>query len=107
MAVAIDRHHSINRDLTDLMHVMALRIGRPQDRDRLPRKLFSMRLYRVDFFDEDGNLYGTVELNEADDDAAIQQAHRINIPSSGGWFQVLHGTRLVYTHRNPPRLRTQ
>ena len=58
--------------------------------------------YRVDFFDEDGNLFSTVELHEADDAAAIQHAHRINVPSGGGWFQVLHGTRLVYTHRNPP-----
>jgi len=62
--------------------------------------------YRVDFFDDAGNLYGTVQLNEADDAAAIQHAHRINIPSGGGWFEVWHGTRLVYTHRNPPRRAT-
>ena len=36
--------------------------------------------YRVDFFDDAGNLYGTAELNEADDAAAIEHAHRINIP---------------------------
>jgi len=59
-----------------------------------------MQTYRVDFFDDDGNIYGAVELNEADDAAAIQHAHHINIPSSGGRFEIWQGTRLVFTHRN-------
>ena len=82
------------------MHVMALRVGGPEDPDGLPRRRFSMATYRVDFFDEGGNLHSTVELNEADDAAALEHAHRINIPSMGGRFEAWQGTRLVHRHRN-------
>jgi len=40
-----------------------------------------MQPYRVDFLDDQNNLTSTVELQEADDAAAIQHALRINIPS--------------------------
>ena len=59
-----------------------------------------MLTYRVDFFDNQKNLGSTVLLQEADDAAAIQHAHRINIPSMGGRFEVWQGTRLVYQYRN-------
>ena len=59
-----------------------------------------MLAYRVDFFDDDGNVYSRVDVREDDDAAAIQHAHRINIPSSGGRFEVWQGNRHVYQHRN-------
>ena len=58
-----------------------------------------MPIYRVDFLDSN-TLRSTVELQENDDAAAIQHAHRINIPSMGGRFEVWHGTRLIYQYRN-------
>ena len=62
----------------------------------------SMLTYQVDFLDNDNKLCGTVKLEENDDAAAIQHARRISIPAMGGRFEVWHGTRLVYVHRNPP-----
>jgi len=59
-----------------------------------------MPTYRVDFLNNDGRLYGTVEAQEDDDEAAVQHAYRINIPSSGGHFEVWQGNRLVHTHHN-------
>jgi hypothetical protein len=59
-----------------------------------------MQTYRVDFLDERNNLTSTVELQEAEDAAAIQHALRINIPSIGGRFEVWQGERLVHKHRN-------
>jgi len=59
-----------------------------------------MQPYRVDFLDDQNNLTSTVELQEADDAAAIQHALRINIPSIGRGFVVWKGERLVHRHRN-------
>jgi hypothetical protein len=45
------------------------------------------------------HLYYAVELEMHDDEAAIEQAHRIHLQSSGGGFEVWQGNRLVYNHR--------
>ena len=59
-----------------------------------------MSVYRVHFVDHGDDLYDVVELEMHDDEAAIEQAHRIHLQSSGGGFEVWQSNRLVYKHRN-------
>ena len=54
-----------------------------------------------DWLSYHGSLHGTVEVQQDSDAEAIQHAHRINIPSGGGRFEVWQGNRPVHTHYNP------
>jgi hypothetical protein len=45
------------------------------------------------------NVYDTVQFEHDNDEAAIRQVHRINVPAIGAGFEVWQGNRLVYQHR--------
>ena len=59
-----------------------------------------MPRYRVHFVDQGDNVIDAVEFEEDHDEAAIEHAHRINVPSIGGGFEVWWDDRLVHKHRN-------
>jgi hypothetical protein len=58
-----------------------------------------MARYRVHFLDPSDRVIDTVELEADSDDAAIEQARRIDVPSIGAGFDLLQDSRLVYRHR--------
>jgi hypothetical protein len=55
--------------------------------------------YRVVFVDREGQTFDAVEFERATDDAAIIEAHRLNIPSMGAGFDLWRQGRLVHKHR--------
>jgi hypothetical protein len=59
-----------------------------------------MTRYQVHFVDHGDNVYDTVHAEHDDDEAAIEHAHRLNVPSIGARFEVWEGERLVHRHRN-------
>ena len=59
-----------------------------------------MAHYRVHFVDRDDNVHDAVHAEHDDDEAAIEHAHRINVPSIGAGFEIWEGERLVHRHRN-------
>jgi hypothetical protein len=59
-----------------------------------------MARYRVHFVDHVDNIYDAVHIEHEDDEAAVEHAHRINVPNIGGGFEVWEGDRLVDRHRN-------
>ena len=76
-------------------HQQGNAISTPQLRTAKP-----MPRYRIHFVDHGGNVYDTVNSEHDDDRAAIEHAHRINVPSIGAGFEVWEGERLVHRHRN-------
>jgi hypothetical protein len=58
-----------------------------------------MAQYRVHFIDHSDSVIDAVELEASSDDAAIEQARRIDVPSLGAGFDVVQNGRLVYRHR--------
>jgi hypothetical protein len=58
-----------------------------------------MARYRVHFLDPSDRVIDAVELEAESDDAAIEQARRIDVPSMGVGFDLLQNGRLVYRHR--------
>jgi len=56
-------------------------------------------LYRVHFVDHGGNVFDAMQLERDTDEAAIQEAHRINVPNIGAGFDVWHEWRLVHKYR--------
>ena len=59
-----------------------------------------MPRYRVHFVDHWDNVYDTIHTEHEDDEAAIEDAHRINVPSIGAGFEVWERGRLIHRHRN-------
>ena len=59
-----------------------------------------MTLYHVHFISEDGDIVDVVQFEVENDEAAVEQAHRIDVPSIGGRFELWKGNRLLYTHRH-------
>ena len=59
-----------------------------------------MAKYRVQFVDHGDNVYSTEHIEHDSDEAAIQEAHRMNVPSIGAGFYVWEDERLVHRHRN-------
>ena len=59
-----------------------------------------MPRYRVHFLDQSDNVIDAVQFEEDHDEAAIEHAHRINVPSIGIGFEVWRNDRLVHKHRN-------
>ncbi len=57
-------------------------------------------VYQVHFVDHGDNVYATEHVEHASDEEAIKTAHRMNIRSIGGGFEVWEGERLVVRHRN-------
>jgi DNA-binding transcriptional regulator YiaG len=47
-----------------------------------------MRQYRIHFVDDVGRVVNAVEIERGTDDAAIQEAHRVDIPSAGAGFDI-------------------
>jgi hypothetical protein len=59
-----------------------------------------MTHYQVHFVDHADNVYDTVHAEHEHDEAAIEHANRLNVPSIGAGFEVWQGGRLVHRHRN-------
>ena len=45
-----------------------------------------MTLYHVHFISEDGDIVDVMQFEVENDEAAVEQAHRIDVPSIGGRF---------------------
>jgi len=58
-----------------------------------------MPLYRVHFVNHGDRVFSTVDLEHDTDEAAIEEAHRQDIPNIGAGFDVWHEDRLVHRHR--------
>jgi hypothetical protein len=59
-----------------------------------------MAPYRVHFLDPDGHVVDAVQIGHATDEAAVEGAHRVYIPSIGAGFDIWHEQRLVHRHRH-------
>ncbi len=59
-----------------------------------------MALYRVHFVDHGDNVYATHHLEHDTDEAALEAAHRLNVPTIGAGFELWEDERLVHRHRN-------
>jgi hypothetical protein len=57
-------------------------------------------IYRVHFVGNGGNIYDTLIVEYDNDESAIKQVHRINVPGIGAGFEVWQGDRLVHQYRN-------
>jgi hypothetical protein len=55
--------------------------------------------YDVHFVDHRSNVYDALEVEHDTDDAAIDEARRLDIASIGNGFDIWHGRRLVHRHR--------
>ena len=58
-----------------------------------------MRRYRIEFVDHGGNVFDRRYLDNEDDQAAVDEAHRLHVPGIGAGFNVWQGDRLVHQHR--------
>ena len=58
-----------------------------------------MARYRIHFIDQDGKVFDAVQLERDSDSAAIEEAHRLDVPSVGAGFDLWLEERLVYRHR--------
>jgi hypothetical protein len=47
-----------------------------------------MPTYRIHFIDHGDNLYDVIDVEHDDDEAAVEHAHRLNVPSIGGGFDL-------------------
>lgn len=60
-----------------------------------------MARYLVHFLDRGDNIIATHQAEYADDEAAIEAAHRLNLlPYTSVGFDVWRGDRLVHRHRS-------
>jgi hypothetical protein len=50
--------------------------------------------------DHGDNVYSTEYIDHDSDEAAVEAAHRMNVPSIGAGFEVWDDERLVHRHRN-------
>jgi hypothetical protein len=62
-----------------------------------------MPRYTCRFVDHGGNNYLTEDLDAEHDEAALDNARRLNVPSIGAGFDLWHGERQVHCHRNRPQ----
>ena len=58
-----------------------------------------MARYRIHFIGQDGKVFDAIELERDIDDAAIEEARRLDVPSVGAGFDLWLEERLVYRHR--------
>ena len=59
-----------------------------------------MPIFRVDFVDHGDRIYDTLVLEHETDEAAVEEAHRRNVPSIGAGFEIWQEDRLVHRRRN-------
>ena len=59
-----------------------------------------MPRYRIHFVDQSDNVIDAVQFEENHDEAAVEHAHRINLPSIGGGFEIWRDNGLVHKHWN-------
>ncbi len=57
-----------------------------------------MARYRIHFVDQRGKVFDAIELERDTDEAAIEEAHRLDVPSARAGFD-LWCEELVYRHR--------
>jgi len=57
------------------------------------------RQYSIHFLDRVGRVVNALEIERGTDEAAIEEAHRLDVSSIGPGFDVWHGRRLVHQHR--------
>ena len=55
--------------------------------------------YCLAFVDRDGRVFDALEFESSRDEAAIEEARRLDVPSIGAGFDLRHKDRLVYRHR--------
>jgi hypothetical protein len=55
--------------------------------------------YRVAFLDPAGGVFDAIQFKCGSDEMAIEEAHRLNVPSMGAGFDVWHEDRVVHRHR--------
>ena len=65
-----------------------------------------MASYSVHFFDNGDRVFDAVEIDRDTDEAAIKEAHRIDVPSIGAGFDVWNENRLVHRHRGRRRCKS-
>jgi hypothetical protein len=58
-----------------------------------------MAPYRIHFLDPAGRVIDAVQIQHATDEAAIEEAQRVDIPSIGAGFDIWLEQRLVHRHR--------
>jgi hypothetical protein len=58
-----------------------------------------MAQYDLHFVDDANNVYDALQLEHDTDEAAIAEAHRLNVASVGNGFDIWLGRRLVHRHR--------
>jgi hypothetical protein len=58
-----------------------------------------MAQYHFHFVDHTGGVYDAVVSEHSTDQAAVEEGHRLDIPSIGSGFDVLRERRLVHRHR--------
>jgi hypothetical protein len=58
-----------------------------------------MSRYRVHFVDHGDRVFDSIVVEHDTDEAAIEHAHRLDVPSIGAGFDVWHEDRLVHRHR--------
>lgn len=63
-----------------------------------------MALYHIYFIDHGGNIFAAHHVENGDDKAAIESAHRLNVlPNLGAGFEVWKDDQLVHRHDNRER----
>ena len=62
-----------------------------------------MAEYRIHFVDRSESVFDAVALECDAEDAAIEEAHRLDVPCIGAGFDVWYQDRLVYKHRRQRR----
>jgi hypothetical protein len=55
--------------------------------------------YHLHFVDHRGGVYDAVVSEHSTDQAAVEEAYRLDIPSIGSGFDVLRERRIVHRHR--------
>jgi hypothetical protein len=58
-----------------------------------------LALYHVHFVDHADRVFDAIKIEHDTDEAAIEEAHRLDVPSIGAGFDVWHEWRLVHKHR--------
>ena len=58
-----------------------------------------MRQYCIHYVDHIGRVVNATEIERSTDEAAIEEANRVNVSSIGAGFDIWHEHRLVHRHR--------
>ena len=58
-----------------------------------------MARYHVHFVDHSDRVFHVFPLDQEADGGAIEEAHRVDVPSIGGGFDVWQEGRLIHRHR--------